>query len=206
MKLRKILALWLVGFYGVMSAQDTSVLDKFYADISKSCVELDYTYSVRASGVNISGDGILTSQGVLWTLKGNGIEMYCDSSSLWVVDSSLKEVTVESALSESDADYTLNPAILLVRMKDFFRVTSVGYPKDGLVSYVLRPISSKDIEYVKVDISAPEAVLQNADISMADGNLINIKVSSMELTPIRSAEFFRPVIKFDTSWIITDLR
>ena len=40
-----------------MSAQDSSLLERFYKGVSASCVEMTYKYSVRLSGVNNLGSG-----------------------------------------------------------------------------------------------------------------------------------------------------
>ena len=88
----------LLFWAGALSAQDTKLLDKLYSDMSSSCVEMTYTYETEVSGVKAVGEGKLDVQGDMWTMTGNGIQMWCDGKTLWVADPSLKEVVIEPAL------------------------------------------------------------------------------------------------------------
>lgn len=204
MNSRNMLAVIMMFICSLMSAQDESVLDRFYRALSGSCAEIVCSYSVRSSGIEISGEGTLVSQGVLWTMKGNGVEMFCDANSLWIADPAMKEVVIEPASYESG--YTSNPAILLVRMEDMFVVRQERTMDSGKVLYILNPVEDGDIDYLNVEMSEADATLLNATVAMSDGSLIKIEVSSMKLTPERPVEEFRPQAAFDSSWIITDLR
>ena len=62
----------------VAYAQGDSLLAKFYKSTEESCVEFEYKYSVRISGVNQVGSGVLVAQENIWKLVGNGLEMYFD--------------------------------------------------------------------------------------------------------------------------------
>ena len=62
-------------------AQNVSLLDKMCDDLAKSCVEMKCTWSARMSGVTTNGSGELKIQGDMWTLVGNGVEMWCDGKS-----------------------------------------------------------------------------------------------------------------------------
>lgn len=200
------LALILSVFAISLSAQDSSPLDRLNKNITSSCVELSYTYSVRKSGVNMTGNGDLTAQGLFWKLVGNGMELFCDSESVWVVDPSLKEVVIEPARNSVEDGHSVNPAILLMHMKEMFVVHEMRPLKDGLVLYILKPVGKSDMDYLNVELNKSDASISSATMAFADGNLINIKVSSMKLTPLRSAEEFRPQTVYDSTWIVTDLR
>lgn len=207
MKIGNIFAALLLLFCGSTFAQDNGALDKLYENLSNSCTEMTYTYSARSSGVQLSGEGTLIAQGLFWKLKGNGVEMYCDSTSMWVVDIAHKEVVIEQAASDSDGGYTVNPAMLLVRMNEMFKVREVRDSGNGkTIIYLLEPVGKSDIEYMNVGVTASGSSITDAEIALDDGNMINIKVSSMKLTPVRSVECFRPEKVFDSNWIVTDLR
>ena len=191
----------------VLSAQNLSLLDRLSERISKSCLELDYSYSVRMSGVNNVGQGQLTSQSYMWKMVGNGVEMYCDSSSLWVVDPSSKEVVIEPAAMDEKAQLQTNPAVLFVHLKDLFNVReSRSLDTDGVILYILVPKHKDRIEYFNVEVAESDLSIRNALVGLSDGSLIKIEVSSMKLTPVRPVEDFRPHTIFDSSWIVTDLR
>ena len=206
-KSRNLLCYILLFASSMLSAQDMTLLDRFYSSVSQSCIDMSYTYSARVSGVSNSGQGSLTAQGLMWIMKGNGVEMYCDSASLWVIDPSLKEVVIEPASSESEVQLLTNPAVMFVRMKEMFNVRESRAASDGdAILYILQPKTGSNLEYFNVEISRADAVIRSGAVALKDGTLINIKVSSMKLTPERPAEDFRPHTVFDSSWIVTDLR
>lgn len=191
----------------MLSAQDTSLLDRFCKGVSQSCVDMSYTYSARVSGIKNVGQGTLSTQGLMWAMKGNGVEMYCDSASLWVLDPALKEVVIEPASADAQNQILTNPAVLFVSMKDVFNVREVQNTSDGnALRYILYPKAEGDFDYFNVEILKSDASVRNGTVALKDGTLINIEVSSMKLTPKRSVEDFRPHTIFDSSWIITDMR
>ena len=203
----RLIAVALLCFVQILSAQDMSLLDRLSERISRSCLELDYSYSVRISGVNNIGKGHLQCQGYMWKMVGNGVEMYCDSSALWVVDPSNKEVVIEPSEADAAVQLRTNPAVLFVHMKDLFVVReSRKLATNGTILYVLGPKQKGDIDYFNVEISESDLSVRNASVALSDGTLIKIEVSSMKLTPVRPVEEFRPRTVFDSSWIVTDLR
>jgi outer membrane lipoprotein-sorting protein len=143
----------------------------------------------------------------MWKMVGNGVEMYCDSSALWVVDPTNKEVVIEPAEVEEKVQLQTNPAVLFVHMKELFAVReSRKISSQGTVLYILAPRQKGEIDYFNVEIAESDQALRSAVISLADGTLIKIEVSSMKLTPKVSDEAFLPQTKFDSTWIVTDLR
>ena len=191
----------------MLSAQNPTLLDRFYEGVSQSCTDLSYTCSVRLSGVNNVGQGTLSAQGLMWVMKGNGVEMYCDSTTLWILDPALKEVVIEPASADARTQLLTNPAALFVHMKDMFNVRDSRNTSDGdAILYILQPKAQSDFDYFNVEIAKSDASVRNGTIALKDGTLIKIEVSSMKLTPERPVEDFRPRTLFDSSWIVTDLR
>ena len=124
-----------------------------------------------------------------------------------MVDPTNKEVVIEPAEVEEKIQLQTNPAVLFVHMKDLFTVReSRKIDSKGTVLYILDSKLKGDIDYFNVEIVESDQSIRNAVISLSDGTLIKIEISSMKLTPIRPIEDFRPHIKFDSSWIVTDLR
>ena len=191
----------------VLNAQEDVTLKELSEKMSSSCVELSYKYTFRKSGINMNGDGHLVAQGLFWRVSGNGIEMYCDSKSVWVIDPSLKEVVIEPVVSDSVQEYEVNPAMLLLRLDEMFRLRDSVTSKDGkTVTYILDPVVSGKIEYLNVMVLKSDSTISQATIALKDGDLIKIEVSSMKLTPRITDEAFRPQRTFDSTWIVTDLR
>ena len=205
--MRLILSIFLFCGLFTAGAQDDSLLNKFIADIANTCVNLDYTYTARVSGVNNNGSGSLLSQGHMWSLKGNGVEMYCDGTTVWVVDPSSKEVIIEPVSDEQETAFLTNPAQIVLSIGDSFKVSSVNVSSDAKSQiFSLVPKSESAIEYLNVELLNGSALIRNMSFALNDGTLVTIKVSSMKLTPMVSVEMFKPQTVFDSGWIVTDLR
>lgn len=192
---------------GMTDAQNTSLLDRLYAKMSDSCLEMSYSYDARISGVHNQGSGLLRSQGLMWEMNGNGVTMYCDSKSVWIIDPTMKEAVIEPLQEEESSQWISNPAVMLSRMKDMFKVAeSLESQDDKAVVFVLEPLNKGYIDYCNLEIFKSGNSIRRATIALSDGNLIKIEVSSMKLTPKVSDEEFLPRMEFDPSWIVTDLR
>ena len=192
---------------GMTDAQNTSLLDRLYAKMSDSCLEMSYSYDARISGVHNQGCGLLRSQGLMWEMDGNGVTMYCDSKSVWIIDPTMKEAVIEPLQEEESSQWISNPAVMLSRMKDMFKVAeSLESQDDKAVVFVLEPLNNGYIDYCNLEIFKSGNSIRRATNALSDGNLIKIEVSSMTLTPKVSDEEFLPRMEFDPSWIVTDLR
>ena len=192
---------------GMTDAQNTSLLARLYAKMSDACLEMSYSYDTRISGVHNQGSGLLRSQGLMWEMDGNGVTMYCDSKSVWIIDPTMKEAVIEPLQEEESSQWISNPAVMLSRMKDIFKVAeSLESQDDKAVVFVLEPLKKGYIDYCNLEIFKSGNSIRRATIALSDGNLIKIEVSSMTLPPKVSDEEFLPRMEFDPSWIVTDLR
>ena len=197
----------LLFYAGAISAQDAALLDKLYTNMASSCVEMIYTYETEVSGVKAVGEGKLDVQGDMWIMTGNGIQMWCDGKTLWVADPSLKEVVIEPASGEDDGAILTNPASLFVRMQELFNLTRALESPDGKsVTFFMSPKTSGNMAFCNVEISKTDASILSGVFAFNDGSDVHVKVSSMSLSQKRVTEAFRPQIKFDSSWIVTDMR
>lgn len=79
------------------AAQQTqhAALERLRAAISDSCLTLKCTYSMYVSQTRVQGEAEVMLQRNAFTMCGNGIEVYCDGTKVWTLDSSLKEAYVE---------------------------------------------------------------------------------------------------------------
>ena len=208
MKLRRVLTILLILVPMLsVSAQGQSLIDRFYAGTADSCLDISYSYSTRISGILNNGQGHLSAQGLMWRVKGNGVEMFCDARSLWIIDKEMKEVVIEPAADENSQEWLSNPAVIFSRLAANFKVSESVASSDGkALIYVLKPFAESDISYCNLELLKSDASVRRATVALSDGTLIKIEVSSMKLTPKVSVEAFRPHIDFDSSWILTDLR
>ena len=190
----------------IAKAQTDELLESLYGKFASSCVELDYDYVTRMSGVKVTGSGVLYVQGNMWHIEGNGIEIWCDGKTVWTVDPYAEEVIIES-VSEEDAGELVNPALMFVRMKDHFNVSKIVDSADGKASiYVLEPKSDIGMNFFNVEILKSSAQIRGGLFAMEDGNEVKITVSTMKQVEKKSATFFKPSQTFNSSWIVTDLR
>lgn len=197
---------FLVMLYaGKAFAASDGPVDRLYRSLSSSFVEIVYTYSAEVQGVKIVGNGTLQIQGNMWHNDGNGLEMWCDGSTVWTADHSLKEAVIEPVYE--DESIVSNPALMFVRMPDMFKVVKSLDSKDGkAVIYVLKPIEDAPIEYFNVEIMKSDSSIRSGSFALEDGSAVQIKVQSMSVKEKRSVTAFRPSQIFDSSWVVTDLR
>ncbi len=71
---------------------------------AQESVTLDVNYSVEvAEGSMLNGSAVITFCGRGFSFAGNGIESHSDGESVWVIDTTAREVYVESVTPESEA-------------------------------------------------------------------------------------------------------
>ncbi len=152
--IKYICASFLILMSGMMSAQNPE------------CVTVDVDYSVDVSATaELKGQAIVVFQGNSFRMSGNGIESYCDGSSVWTLDLEAKEVYIEAVTADSEA-YMKELAPKLASMKPG----------------------------AETSFTAPE------------GQTVRIKVNSIKKSDGTDISSFRPTYKFDSSWVVTDLR
>ena len=59
-------------------------------------------------------------------MNGNGVEIFCDGTSTWLIDEAAGEVMIESATSK-DAGYLANPVMLLMNIEQ----NTLSYKAEG---------------------------------------------------------------------------
>jgi hypothetical protein len=78
------------------------------------------------AGHKVMGDGQVAVQGDSYHMQGNGMQIYCDGSTTWLIDEAAEEVVIESADS-NDAGFLANPILLLMNLDE----SGVSYKVDG---------------------------------------------------------------------------
>lgn len=206
--MKRFISFMLLLLFWNASAQESgnSVLDRMCRNVAESCVTIDYTYTARVSGIDNIASGNLVTQGEKWVMKGNGVEMYCDGTSVWVLDPALKEVVIESMQDQQATDFMTNPARAFVNIHDNFNINTVNPSSDSKALIYSLVSKNGDMEFLNIELYKDTAAIRSMSFALKDGTLVTIKVSSMELTPEISDEAFRPHTVFDSKWIVTDLR
>lgn len=97
--------------------QQPSSLDILRQKAIGECVSVDYEFSTVVSGFKTVGNGTVEVQGNAYHMKGNGMEIYCDGSTTWLIDEAAQEVIIESA-DTKDAGMLANPILLLMNLEE----------------------------------------------------------------------------------------
>ena len=191
----------------VLKAQENTPLARFYDNLLSSCVEFDMSYSIRMSGVKLDGKGVLELQGDSWILVGNGMEIRCDGKTLWTVDPESKEVVIDSLSDDVTAGIIINPAVMLINMRELFSLREVLPTKEGKsLIYTLYPKAESEVSFVNMEILKGDSSLKQLTFSLEDGTSAVVNISSMKSGKKKPAEYFSRSVNYDSSWIVTDLR
>ena len=202
-----ISTLLLCGLCMTAAAQGTSVLGQLCAKMASSAAVMNYEYTLTSSNVKNLGNGVLTAQQRMYLMQGNGLKIYCNASTVWVVDEEGKEILIDSVAQGTDA-YLSNPALLLA---DISNVFSVGAPtKNGTtLTYKLTPKSDCGIASgtVVLNTAGTSPVFSSGLFNMSDGSQLDVKIKSMTFLEKKPLTFYTLDLSgFDSSWMITDLR
>ena len=176
-------------------------LREMFAD---SAVSIECDYSTEVQNTKIVGHSDIIVQDGMYSMRGNGLEVYCNGSVMWTIDDSAKEVIIEP-YSAADRDYMANPVLVLADMCDLFKVSSSRDLGAGNVAYVLEAVSKCGVSKAEVVMSGKVSILR-ADFILDDGSSLKVEVSSMKKTEEKPASFFSPDRRFGSDWIVTDLR
>ena len=140
----------------VAQVQQPSVLDTLRQISSDECYSVEYEFHATLSGLKTAGEGTIEIQGNAYHMKGDGVEIYCDGNSTWVIDEFAQEVFIESADSR-EAGFLANPIMLLMNLEE----SGISYKADGdKMTLDLSDGTKLDIKIVKmtgIPTKKPEA-------------------------------------------------
>ncbi|MGM9763438.1 MAG: outer membrane lipoprotein carrier protein LolA [Candidatus Cryptobacteroides sp.] len=202
MKIRRIILLLVLSGLQCLElfARDTEAFDSLYARMSSSCVSMNYSF-VYQDRTKVVGEGSLVSQGAAFRMQGNGLEVYCDGSTVWTLDKESREVVVDCV---SDGSFDLsNPALLFTGLRENFTI-SEAIASGAVMTYVLTPVTATGIKSCIVKIADGKL---HSGVFDFDGKTLAITVSAMSFGPLQplSAFTFDPSA-LSSDYIITDLR
>lgn len=200
-----ISTLILCGLCIAAAAQGTTSLEQLCAKMSDKASVLNYSYTLSMSGVKTVGEGTVTTQDNAYVLRGNGMNIYCNGSTLWVMDEAGKEILIDSVAQGTDA-YLSNPVLLLANLNKIFSISS-PVTSGGNQIYKLTPKQDCGIVSGTVNISAANPVFTSGSFKTSDGGQLDVKIKSMTFSEKKPLTFYvLDLSGFDSSWMITDLR
>lgn len=139
----------LISFLMVAAqTQQPSLIETLRQKSADECVSLDYEFTYTVSGVRTVGGGTVEIQGNAYHMLGNGMEIFCDGTSTWMIDHAAFEVIIEAADSK-EAGYMANPVTLLMNLENIASSYSVDankvtliLPDDSSVEIIVNSITS----------------------------------------------------------------
>ena len=165
-------------------------------------IECDYTTEIQQT--QVVGRSEILVQGNMYAMKGNGLEIFCDGNTVWTIDAAAQEVVIEPCFP-GECDYMANPALLLTDLDDVFTVSGSRSLGSGRMEYTLDSCVRCGISKA-VLVLTQEGKIISADFSLEEGGDLKVNVSSMKKTEEKQMSFFSPDRKFNSDWIVTDLR
>lgn len=191
-----------------LGASAQNVVTDFTATLKGRCAAFSYNYSLSGK-YPVSGSGTVTLQGDSFTMKGDGLEVYCNGRDRWTVDTESEECYIES-VKDGEMDVEANPALLVGAVDKAFKLkktASSTFTSQKVTEAVLVPASDLgNITEASLFITAAQKPV-GAVIHLSDGTLITITIKDFTLSPERDASAFSlDTKKLDKHYVITDLR
>lgn len=178
-------------------------LESLRSMFSSGAVSIMTDYEMTFQQMPVTGKSELLVQGGMYYMKGNGLEVFCNGDVLWTIDESSHEVVIESCEDLAEA-YMGNPVLLLTNLDTCFEIKSQRRIGNN-TEYILDAVRDCGVAGSQILLASDGTVL-NGKFFLEDGNVISVQVTSMKKTEQRAASSFSPGRKFNSEWIVTDLR
>ncbi len=125
--------------FSLISSGQTEKIDALLPLLENNRIVLDYDCIITGdNGIPVAYEGTLTAQKGCYTLKGNGVEIYCDGGTRWTVDPKSKEIYIEYAEGLDDIlanrKYITKLDIENVRRQAFAEMSDFSFRTDNLNS------------------------------------------------------------------------
>lgn len=191
-----------------IAAAGQNVVTDFAKTLSGGCAVFGFSYSMGGQ-VPLSGSGTITLQGDAFVMKGDGLEVYCDGTTRWTVDTAAEECYIET-VKAGGLDYEANPALLVGAVDKAF-----SQKKTSQATFNGQKVTRADMTPAKAEGNITElSLMLTADkkpagllVKISDGNLITVTVKDYELGPKTTMDAFTfDTKKLNHNYIITDLR
>ena len=180
-------------------------LIQFVDKLAVKPVEFAYDMTYCENETVAVGSGSVLLSGKCFKMVGSGVESICDSSSVWVIDENAREVVIDIAENGTD-----NPALLLSGIGTDFKLDSMDTEVYDGKKVLFASFKGSDKEYFSsIKVWYDGSIIVRADVETKDGALFQFNILSLrflEKDEIQSLNFTVSEERFDSSWVITDLR
>ncbi len=190
------------------SAAGQNIVTDFAKSLADGCASFGYTYSMSGQ-VPLSGSGTVRLQGDAFVMQGDGLEVYCDGTTRWTVDTVAEECYIEG-VDPDGRDYEANPALLVGAVDKAFKLrktASATFNSRKVTEAVLVPVANggniTELSLMMASDKKPEGIL----VKTSDGNVITVVVKDFAVggkAPVK--DFGYDTKKLGDGYIVTDLR
>jgi hypothetical protein len=167
-------------------------------------VTMQCDYETEFKGTLVVGHSDVVVQDSMYSMQGNGLEVYCNGKTIWTVDESSCEVVIEP-YSALDRDYMVNPVLMLLDFDKLFRQSSCRNLGNGKVELVLDAVTECGVAKAFMVLNS-DGTVDAGTFVLEDGNEFSVQVTAMKKTEEKPVSFFSPQRKFGSDWVVTDLR
>lgn len=179
-------------------------LDSLRDFFKGSAVSIECDYTTNVQNTKIVGHSDILVQGDMYTMSGNGLEVFCNGEAMWTIDESSYEVVIEPYAAQ-DRDYMANPMLLLADLDELFVVRNCEKLVSSNVNCILDAVLECGVAQASLELTKSGEIVK-ASFILDDGNILEVEVSSMKKTEEKQKSFFSPNRRFGSDWIVTDLR
>lgn len=189
-----------------VSAQEQGVLDAFTGSLASGEVSFKYSFEVKGD-IPLKGNGTASLAGDRYRVFGNGMEIWCDGTTRWIIDRSAREAYIEAVETES-ADYVSNPATLLSGLSRAFEtvdVSDVTLSGKKLKAVRMKP-AVEDTGLESVTLYLADAVPARVGITVEDGTETLFRISNYAVHEKSDAVYSFDIASLGSEYVVTDLR
>ena len=190
------------------TAAGQNIVTDFAKTLADGCATFGYSYSMTGN-VPLSGSGTIRLQGDAFSMEGDGLEVWCDGTTRWTVDTVAEECYIEG-VEPGGLDYEANPALLVGAVDKAFKLkktASATFNAQKVTEAVLVPVTDggniTELSLMLTSAKKPAGLL----VKTSDGNIITVTVKDFAVGAKSDLKAFGyDTKKLSSDYIVTDLR
>jgi hypothetical protein len=191
-----------------LNAAGQNIVTDFAKTLVDGCATFGYSYSMTGN-VPLSGSGTIRLQGDAFSMEGDGLEVWCDGTTRWTVDTVAEECYIEG-VEPGGLDYEANPALLVGAVDKAFKLkktASATFNAQKVTEAVLVPVTDggniTELSLMLTSAKKPAGLL----VKTSDGNIITVTVKDFAVGAKSDLKAFGfDTKKLSNDYIVTDLR
>ena len=191
-----------------LTAAGQNIVTDFAKTLADGCATFGYSYSMTGN-VPLSGSGTIRLQGDAFSMEGDGLEVWCNGTTRWTVDTVAEECYIEG-VEPGGLDYEANPALLVGAVDKAFKLkktASATFNAQKVTEAVLVPVTDggniTELSLMLTSAKKPAGLL----VKTSDGNIITVTVKDFAVGAKSDLKAFGyDTKKLSSDYIVTDLR